>query len=85
MKEIRYTLGNSPIWHNFFFEFELVNENYDDMMLAYLITQELKAMGIKESAKQVKIYNDNHQLIAHSPDITKPTFLKYTDDETNNS
>lgn len=85
MKELKFTLGNSLLWHSFFFEFEMVNEVHDDLLFAYIITQELKTLGIQESAKQVKIYDENNTLIAFSPDISQTASLKYINDETDKS
>ena len=77
MKEIKFTIGNSLLWHSLYFDFELVNEVHDDLMFAYFITQELKAMGIQEKAKQVKIFDENNRLIASSSDISVTGSLKY--------
>lgn len=84
MKEIRFTIANSPLWHSFFLEFELTNEINDDFNIALLITQELKVMGIHEPAKKVKIFDDNHKLLASSTDITITNSLKYESNETEN-
>ncbi len=77
MKEIRFTISNSPLWHSFYFDLELVNEVNDDIMCAYLLTQELKLLGIKEPAKKVIILDENHSVIASSNDISVQGSLRY--------
>ena len=81
MKEIRFTIGNSIAWHSLFFDLELNNLLQSELALAYLITQELKTMGISESAKQVKVFDENHKEIASTKDITEIGTLKITSHE----
>lgn len=86
MKEIRFTLGNSPLWHSLYWDCQLNgNEVYDDLTFAYLITQELRKMGIQEPAKRFKVFDENKNEIAHSDDLSETAKLKYTNHETENS
>lgn len=86
MKEIRYTLGNSPLWHSLYLDFDLSdNEIHDDTMLANLITEELRRTGIQESAKRVKVLDERNNEIAHSDDISEVNKLKFGSDETEQS
>ena len=81
MKEIRFTLGKSLMWHSLYFDLEVTDVLQSELALAYFITQELKTMGISESAKQVKVFDENHKEIASSKDIAEIGTLKIISNE----
>jgi len=85
MKEIRYTLGDSPLWHSLYIEHELSREVCDDILFANIITQELHKMGIEEPVKKFKLLDSNQKEIAYSNDLSEYCKLTYTDNETDNS
>lgn len=78
MKEIRFTLDDSPLWHSLYIDYELSDEIIDDIFFAYLITQELRRMGIQEPAKQLIVFDEKHKQIAKSKDISKTAKLKFS-------
>jgi len=85
MKEIRYTLGDSPLWHSLYVDIVLESEVKNDLIFAYLITQELRRMGIRESAKKFVVLDENKKVIAHSEDISEPIKLTFTNNENEKS
>ena len=82
MKEIRFTLGNSPIWHSMYIDYTLRDETQDDLMFAYLVTQELQKMGAHEPAKRFRLFDEQNKLIAESENISEPCKLKFINNET---
>ncbi len=77
MKEIRFTLGNSIVWHSIYLDFKLQNEIHDELMIALLITQELKRLGAQEMAKQVQVLDESKNIIAMSSDISEIGKFEY--------
>ena len=66
------------MWHSFYLEYELTSDVHDDLVFAYLITQELQKMGIKEPAKRLKVFDGNNNEIAYSNNFSEIAQLKYT-------
>ena len=81
MTKIRFTLGDSPVWHVIEVDYKLsMNQIKDEEMIAYFIKQEQD--NCKYSmAKKVEIMDDNENVIAQSPAIVEPFKFEYKNEE----
>lgn len=80
MIEIRYTIGNSVVWHSIYLDFKFQNETHDELMIALILTQELKRLGIQDSAKQVIVLNEDRCVIAKTSDISEIGKFEYSNE-----
>ena len=70
MKEIRFTLGDSNIWHNMYADIDLISEIQIETVIAALIQEELeKIRSNKEKQKKVKILDEKGNVIGQTPNI----------------
>lgn len=70
MKEIRFTLGESDVWHTIAADFDMINELQTGQAVASIITNELNVIrNCKGKPKRVEIRDGNGSLMAVSKDI----------------
>ncbi len=83
MTEIRFTLGDSDVWHIIRLDYELTKELFrDEHDLSYLIKREQdKCNNFK--AKKVNVFDNNGRLLASSPNILEFGKLEYNDKKEN--
>lgn len=85
MKEIRFTLGDSDIWHSIYADIDIDSPIQVETVIADIIGCELsKIRNKKAPQKYVKFYDEQGKLIGESPDICElGSFkLKEKSDET---
>ena len=81
MSKIRFTIGDSPIWHEIQMDFQLSESIFrDEHDLSYIIKKEQERLQ-RYSAKKVMVLDDFGNLKAQSDDILEWGKLEY---KTNN-
>ena len=76
-KEIRFTIGDSDIWHSFYLNYDLCKVPIqDEIKLSCIIKQEQDKCryGI---AKKVEVRDEKGNLIARTEDIMKECTMTY--------
>lgn len=70
MKEIRFTIGDSNIWHSIFAEIDFISEVQTETVVAAVIQEELeKIRRNREKQKKVKILDEKGNVIGQTSDI----------------
>ena len=70
MKEIRFTLGDSDIWHSIYADVEIESPIQVETVIANMIGCELSKIRDKKAhQKYVKLLNEQGQIIGESSDI----------------
>ena len=70
MKEIRFTLGDTDIWHTIYADIEIKSEIQVETIVANIIGSELsKKVNNKGHQKFVKLLDENGNIIGESSDI----------------
>lgn len=80
--EIRFTLGDSNIWHSIYTDFDIFNEVQTGQVVANIITSEIHKIQ-KESlkAKKVIIIDEEGKTIAKSSDICNVESLTFNNNK----
>lgn len=77
MTKIKFTLGDSDVWHEIELDYLLTNQVFrDEQDLSYIIKREQDRCSFKK-AKRVEIYDANGILLAESSDILEWGKLEY--------
>lgn len=77
MARIRFTLGDSSVWHEVQLDYNLSGELFrDEHELSYIIKKEQDKCHLYR-AKKVEVLDDEGNLIAESPDILEWNKLEY--------
>lgn len=83
MARIKFTIGESDVWHEIQIDYELSRQQFrDEHDLSYIIKNEQERCQ-SGKAKKVEIYDESGNLIAKSPDIldwNKLEYIKNKDD-----
>ena len=79
MARIRFTIGDSPIWHEIQMDFKLTEEVFrDEHDLSYIIKKEQERLQWYK-AKKVEVLDDQGNLKAKSSDILEWGKLEYNE------
>lgn len=77
MTKIRFTLGDSAIWHEFEMDYHLTGEVFrDEQDLSYIIKKEQDRCS-SFRARKVEIHDNKGVLLARSSDILDWNKLEY--------
>lgn len=78
MKKIRFTIGDSDVWHQIEADFDVYNEVQTGQVVASIIAEEMKRIRNTDlKPKKVEILNEKDALIASSTDICIIEELKF--------
>lgn len=80
MTEIRFTLGDSDVWHIIQLDYKLSKQELKDehILSAIIKNEQDKCKELK--AKKVKVFDDNGKLLASSSNILEHYKLEYNND-----
>ena len=77
MTKIRFTLGESDLWHEIQMNYNLTGETFrDEHDLSYIIKREQDRCK-DYCAKRVEVINENGEVLAESSNILEWDNLKY--------
>ncbi len=79
MTTIRFTLGDSDVWHEISLNYELTHQTFrDEQDLSYIIKREQEKCK-DWCAKKVEVIDEHGNIIAETNNILEWDNLKYND------